>query len=129
MHKLTFKNDKANTLAQMLKWANGHPRRIPYATTITNSQGLWLIKDEGIYLMSPTDENFVDKLGVANTVVYARGYKPTKTNRDTLWDKTYDVSSDDFTKFVTLTADQVARVLDGGGITIKLNATTLEITA
>ena len=79
--------------------------------------------------MSPTDENFVDKLGVANTVVYARGYKPTKTNRDTLWDKTYDVSSDDFTKFVTLTADQVARVLDGGGITIKLNATTLEITA
>ena len=129
MHKLTFKNDKANTLAQMLKWANGHPRRIPYATTITNSQGLWLIKDEGIYLMSPTDENFVDKLGVANTVVYARGYKPTKTNRDTLWDKTYDVSSDDFTKFVTLTADQVARVLEGGGITIKLNATTLEITA
>ena len=129
MHKLTFKNDKANTLAQMLKWANGHPRRIPYATTITNSQGLWLIKDEGIYLMSPTDENFVDKLGVANTVVYARGYKPTKTNRDTLWDKTYDVSSDDFTKFVTLTADQVARVLDGGGITIKLNATTLEIAA
>ena len=48
MHKLTFKNDKANTLAQMLTWANGHPRRIPYATTITNSQGLWLIKDEGI---------------------------------------------------------------------------------
>ena len=122
MHKLTFKNDKANTLAQMLKWANGHPRRIPYATTITNSQGLWLVKDEGIYLMSPTDEKF-------RTVVYARGYKPTKTNRDTLWDKTHNVSGEDLLEFVTLTADQVARVLDGGGITIKLNATTLEIAA
>ena len=129
MHKLTFKNDKANTLVKMLTWANGRPRRIPYSNDTTNSQGLWLVKDEGIYLMSPTDEKFVDEFGVVNTVVYARGYKPTKTNRDTLWDKTYDVSSDDFTKFVTLTADQVARVLDGGGITIKLNATTLEIAA
>jgi hypothetical protein len=122
MHKLTFKNDKANTLAKMLRWANGRPRRIPYSTTITNSQGLLLVKDEGIYLMSPTDKKF-------RTVVYARGYKPTKTNRDTLWDKTHDVSGDDFAEFVHLDAGQVARVLDGGGITIKLNATTLEIAA
>jgi hypothetical protein len=129
MHKLTFKNDKANTLAKMLTWANDRQRRIPYTNTMTGAQGLWLVKDEGIYLMSPTDEKFVDKFGVVNTVVYARGYKPTKTNRDTLWDKTHDVSGDDFAEFVTLTADQVTRVLDGGGITIKLNATTLEIAA
>ena len=122
MHKLTFKNDKANTLAKMLRWANDRQRRIPYTKTMTGAQGLWLVKDEGIYLMSPTDKKF-------KTVVYARGYKPTKTNRDTLWDKTHDVSGDDFAEFVTLTADQVARVLDGGGITIKLNATTLEIAA
>ena len=129
MHKLTFKNDKANTLAKMLTWANDRQRRIPYTKTMTGAQGLWLVKDEGIYLMSPTDEKFVDEFGVVNTVVYARGYKPTKTNRDTLWDKTHDVSGDDFAEFVTLTADQVTRVLDGGGITIKLNATTLEIAA
>ena len=112
----------ANTLAKMLRWANGRPRRIPYSTTITNSQGLLLVKDEGIYLMSPTDKKF-------RTVVYARGYKPTKTNRDTLWDKTHDVSGDDFAEFVHLDAGQVARVLDGGVITIKLNATYLEIAA
>jgi len=129
MHKLTFKNDKANTLAKMLKWANGRPRRIPYTKTTTNAQGLLLVKDEGIYLMSPSDEKFVDELGVANTVVYARGYKPTKTNRDTLWDKTYDVSSDDFAKFFTLTADQVTRVLKGGNITINLSKTELGVTA
>ena len=122
MHKLTFKNDKANTLAKMLRWANDRQRRIPYTKTMTGAQGLWLVKDEGIYLMSPTDEKF-------RTVVYARGYKPTKTNRDTLWDKTHDVSGDDFAEFVHLDADQVTRVLDGGGITVKLNATTLEITA
>ena len=122
MHKLTFKNDKANTLAKMLRWANDRQRRIPYTKTMTGAQGLWLVKDEGIYLMSPTDKKF-------KTVVHARGYKPTKTNRDTLWHKTHHVSGDDFAEFVTLTADQVTRVLDGGGITIKLNATTLEIAA
>jgi hypothetical protein len=129
MHKLTFKNNKANTLAKMLEWANGHPRRIPYTKTTTNAQGLLLVKDEGIYLMSPSDEKFVDGGEVMNTVVYAYGYKPTKTNRDTLWDKTHDVSGDDFAEFVTLTADQVTRVLKGGNITINLSKTELGVTA
>jgi len=129
MHTLTFKNDKANTLSKMLEWANNHPRRIPYTKTTTDKHGLWLVKDHGIYLMSPTDENFVNSEGVKNTVVYAYGYKPTNKNQDYLWDKTHAVSGDDFAEFVALTTDQVERVLRGGHITIKLSATQMGVAA
>jgi len=129
MTKLTFKNDKANTLADMLRWANGHERLIPYTQDPTEEYGFWLVKDEGIYLMSPTTDIFKTNEGDINTVVYARGYKPTKANRDTLWDKTHDVSADDFAVFIPLETDQMARILRGGDITIKLNETNLEVMA
>ena len=122
MTKLTFKNDMANTLADMLMWARHHERHIPYSQEPTEEYGFWLVKDEGIYLMSPTDDRF-DK------VVYARGYKPTNGNRDTLWDKTHEVSPDDFAEFIPLDIYQMERILRGGDITIKLNATNLEVTA
>ena len=70
--KLIFKNDKAGTLAKMMKHSNAHKRRIPYTQDETEDQGLWIVKDEGIYLMSPTAENFIMTNDV-NTVVYARG--------------------------------------------------------
>ena len=129
MTKLTFKNDKANTLADMLRWANGHERHIPYSQDPTEEYGFWLVKDEGIYLMSPTTDKFKTNEGDINTVVYARGYKPTKANHDTLWDKTHDVSADDFAEFIPLDIYQMERILRGGDITIKLNATNLEVTA
>ena len=129
MNRLTFKNDKVKTLSKMLRWANSQSRRIPYSKTTTDNQGLWLVKDDGIYLMSPTDENFVNKKGDVSTVVYARGYKPTKANRDTLWDKTHAISGDDFVEFVPLSINQVARILSGGDITINLNETQMEIEA
>ena len=129
MHKLTFKNNKDRTLSKMLLWANFHKRRKPYTKTTTEEYGLWLVKDEGIYLMSPTDEKFVDSRGVINTVIYAHGYKPTKANQDTLWDKTYAVSRDDFAEFISLTTDQVARVVRGGDIVININETQLAVAA
>ena len=127
MHKLIFRNDKANTLSKMLEWANNHPRRIPYTKTTTNKKGLWLVKDDGIYLMSPTDDNFVNSNGDKNTVVYAQGYKPTKKNRDYLWDKTYAVSRDDFAEFIPLSAPMIARVNQGHPIRINLSATTFDV--
>ena len=129
MHKLKFYNDKNNTLSDMIAWAITRPRKIPYVKEYTDDMGLWLVKDEGIYLMSPTEENFVNGEGVINTVVYARGYKPTKENRDTLWEKTHQVSGDDFAEFITLSPDMVRNVLNGGTITIELNETEMAITA
>ncbi len=128
MHKLIFKNDKAGTLAKMMEHSNAHKRRIPYTQDETTEQGLWLVKDDGIYLMSPTAENFIMSNDV-NTVVYARGYKPTKANRDTLWDKTHAVSGDDFAEFVRLTPNMVRNVLRGSDITIELSETQMAVTA
>jgi hypothetical protein len=120
MSLLIFKNDKAGTLANMMEFSNAHKRRKPYTNEETEEYGLWLVKDEGIYLMSPTDNRF-------EKVVYARGYKPTKENRDTLWDKTHAVSGDDFAEFVQLTEDQMANVVKGGSIAIELDETQIAV--
>ena len=128
MHKLTFKNDKAKTLTQMLEWSMRQERRKPYNKKPTSQHGFWLVKDDGIYLMSSTTKKFA--IGEqTNTVVYARGYKPTKRNENTLWDKTHAVSGDDFAEFIPLQDDQRIRILAGGDITIRLSATKLEISA
>ena len=129
MAKLTFKNDRKDTLARMLRHAIKNKRKIPYVDEYTDDYGLTLVKDEGIYLMSSAERTFKDDGDDFNTVVYARGYKPTKANRDTLWDKTYAVSGDDFAEFIPLGEDMVYRVLHGGSIVIELEETTLTVTA
>ena len=129
MAKLTFKNDKKDTLARMLRHAIKNKRKIPYADEYTEDYGLTLVKDEGIYLMSSAERTFLDDGDDFNTVVYARGYKPTKANRDTLWDKTYAVSGDDFAEFIPLGEDMVDRVLHGGSIVIDLNETSYTVMA
>jgi len=127
MAKLTFKNDKKDTLSRMMKFSNSHKRRYPYVEETTEDLGLWLVKDRGIYLMSPTNENFCLYDDEINSVVYAEGYKPTKKNEDTLWDKTYAVSPDDFMEFIPLNKNATDRIIRGDSITIKLTETKIEI--
>jgi len=122
-------------LAPMMKHAMAHERKIPYTGETTEDQGLWLVKDEGIYLMSPTDKRF--RNAGANkslkpehsTVVYANGYKPTKANRDTLWDKTHAISGDDFVEFLPLGEGQVTNICKGGSITVWIDGEQLEYAA
>ena len=113
----------------MLKHAMNNNRKIPYVDEYTDDYGLTLVKDEGIYLMSSAERTFKDDGDDFNTVVYARGYKPTKANRNTLWDKTHAVSGDDFAEFVKLNEGMVDRVLHGGSIVIDLNETSYTVTA
>jgi hypothetical protein len=127
MAKLTFKNDKKDTLSRMMKFSNSHKRKYPYEEETTEDLGLWLVKDRGIYLMSPTKENFCLYDDEINSVVYAEGYKPTKKNEDTLWDKTYAVSPDDFAEFIPLSKEATDRIIRGDSITIKLTETTISI--
>tara|TARA_R100001086_G_scaffold123576_1_gene63681 strand:+ start:583 stop:996 length:414 start_codon:yes stop_codon:yes gene_type:complete len=133
MHTLNFKNDAKGTLSKLVAFASNHPRRKPYTQTTTKEFGVWLVKDKGIYVMSPTDKNFVfGKLedGDKSTVVYAQGYKPTKANRDTLWDKTHDVCGDDFSEFIPLLEDQVDRIVHrNGNLKIKLSETEIYVEA
>ena len=129
MAKLTFKNDRKDTLARMLRHAIKNKRKIPYVDEYTDDYGLTLVKDEGIYLMSSAERTFKDDGDDFNTVVYARGYKPTKANRDTLWDKTYAVSGDDFAEFIPLSEQQMIRVYKYGELDIRISETEVSIYA
>ena len=122
-------------LAPMMKHAMAHERKLPYAEKVTKQQGLWLVKDDGIYLMSPTGKRFRNAWANKSlkpehsTVVYANGYKPTKANRDTLWDKTHAISGDDFIEFLPLGEGQVTNICKGGSITVWIEGERLEYAA
>ena len=130
MHTLTFKNDKNKTLSKLVAFASSHPRKKPYEKGTTEDLGVWLVKDEGSYVMSPTDLNFCISKKDKNTVVYARGYRPTKANGDALWYKSHEVSGDDFAEFVPLIQEQADRIVNqNGDLIIRFSETQLCIEA
>jgi len=65
---------------------------------------LWLVKDEGIYLMSPGihPDSGADRSTRA-PVAYASGFDPTRDDRMAVWDRARDaVGGDDFAETVPL---------------------------
>ncbi|MYE83070.1 MAG: DUF3085 domain-containing protein [Gammaproteobacteria bacterium] len=65
---------------------------------------LWLVKDEGIYLMSPGihPDSEADRSTRA-PVAYASGFDPTRDDRMAVWDRARDaVGGDDFAEAVPL---------------------------
>lgn len=66
---------------------------------------LWLVKDEGIYLMSPGihPEPASDDRPERAPVAYASGFDPTRDDRMAVWDRARDaVGGDDFAEAVPL---------------------------
>lgn len=117
-HRLVFDDKDLHKLITHMKH---NVRRIPYTNTKTEEYGLWLVKDEGIYLMSPTDIRY-------DRVFYAHGFNPQVDNGDdTLWDKTCSISPDDFVEFVPLDENMMNRVMDTNKIIIYLNEEELRI--
>ena len=123
MHTLKFKSKQ---FARMMKWMRTHERKIPYVDETTDDYGVWLVKDHGIYLMAASAERDMDD-DKHTHVIYAQGYSPDVG--DDLWDKTHDVSGDDFAEFIPLDERQVIRLENGGDLTIRLSETQLEIRA
>lgn len=62
---------------------------------------MFLVKDEGIYLMSTAKGQEQNPDTGKLPVVYALGYNP-ETDGD-VWDATYEVSHDDFAEYVGIT--------------------------
>ena len=121
MHRLKFKSDEfQRMLTHMMK----HDRKIPYVDETTDEFGLWLVKDDGIYVMSPSAER--DKDGDGVHVIYAKGYDNKQPD---IWDKTYAVSRDDFAEFIPLAKEQVQRMMESCELEIGLSETQLEIVA
>lgn len=94
MTKLTFKSSEGlKTLAeQTLKTMFF---KYPYTKETTKEKGLWLVKDEGIYLMKA----FVGSEKEEMPIIYAEGFDPYKD--EDVWDRSVDaVGGDDFAMFL-----------------------------
>ena len=130
MTRLHFTND---TLKRVVQHSQKVKRKIPYTDTYTDEMGVELVKDDGIYLMAPTQEER-DKDENGKTIVcYAEGYDPNvqDPNGEDLWFKTYAVSHDDFCEFVPLNDEQVADIMAAPkgqrGLTIKVTETEIAV--
>lgn len=127
-HTLTFNSNKSLVkLARDTMKASNF--KIAYRDKYTPKKCFYLVKDDGIYLMNCYSNNPNKELGrdEPNTVVYASGFNP-KFNDD-IWEKTYQVSRDDFAENIYFTDDQLDRIANGGTITVKLSETEYEVVA
>ena len=125
-HTLTFNSNKSLVkLARDTMKASNF--KIAYRDKYTSKKSFYLVKDDGIYLMNAYQTPKGKTPKTNNTVVYASGFNP-KFNDD-IWEKTYQVSSDDFAENIYFTDDQLDRIANGGTITIKLSETEYEVVA
>ena len=126
MTTLTFNSNKElKSLARETLSSNEF--RQPYTKETTTEKGIFLVKDEGIYIMDAYADKHPDSYN--RRVIYASGYNPKHDKYGDLWDRTYAVSRDDFGEFVPMDDDALIRIIRGGKITIKLTPTMLEVKA
>ena len=106
MHTLNFNSNKSlKSLAR--ETLKAETFRQPYTNKTTKEKGVYLVKDEGIYLMNAFDSNN-DKTPKQNGfVVYASGFNPKYDKYGDLWDRTYAVSHDDFAEFIPMDEEQL----------------------
>ena len=121
MHTLKFNSKE---FPRMLTHMKNNPRKLPYEDKKTAKYGLWLVKDNGIYVMAPSAERDVDNDGVH--VIFAQGYDNKQPD---IWDKTYAVSRDDFVEFIPLSYAMMDRMEKNGKLTIRIFETELEVRA
>ena len=93
MTKLTFKSSEGlQTLAEQTLKTTFF--KIPYTNETTKEKGLWLVKDEGIYLMKAFAVSEKDM-----PIVYAESFDPSKDVD--VWDRSViAVGGDDFAMFL-----------------------------
>mgnify|MGYP003118385096 FL=1 len=126
MTTLTFNSNKElKSLARETLSSNEFHQ--PYTKETTTEKGIFLVKDEGIYIMDAYADKHPDSYN--RRVIYASGYNPKHDKYGDLWDRTYAVSRDDFGEFVPMDDDALIRIIRGGKITIKLTPTMLEVRA
>ena len=125
MHKLTFKSNKTlRSLARETLFAKEF--KIAYRDKTTKDRQFWLVKDEGIYVMNCYLKDGKRKV---KHVVYASGYNPKYDKNDDLWDRTHEVSGDDFVENIPLDISALIRLRDCGNLTINLSETQMDVIA
>jgi len=119
MYELVFKaNEELQQLA--LKTFKTKKFPIPYTKDETTDKCFHLVKDDGIYLMNAYNEKDPKK----NKVIYAEGFNPKDKDFD--WEKTHDVSGDDFAENIYFNNLQLrALIFHGASIRVFLSENTI----
>jgi len=127
---MTMLKFRSKGFTRMIQHMLKNERKIPYVDETTDEYGLWLVKDDGIYVMSPTLKRdlVIDPIDRKKKchVIYAKGYETHAAN---LWEKTHAVSGDDFAEFIPLSEQQMKRVALSGELDIRLTETEISVYA
>ena len=91
----------------------------------TSNKSLWLVKDEGIYLMNcyKKTEEFLKK----DFVVYARGFNPKTLDRGLVWDRAREISRDDFAENIPLNATMIKNIVHGLDLHIYISEKEIRV--
>ena len=93
----------------------------------TPEPSLFLVKDQGVYLMSASEKRLSGKNGKGNLVAYAREANP---KFDDCWDSAREIcGGDDFAENIDLSPFEEALASGAKSVEIKLSARSLEIAA
>ena len=96
--------------------------RKPYTNETTKEKGLWLVKDEGIYLMKAFATSEKDM-----PIIYAESFDPSKD--DDVWNRSVSaVGGDDFAEFLPFTTMGLQLMKKGVDVNIKCTETFIEVT-
>jgi hypothetical protein len=116
---------------ELLKHAQAAPKTTsPYGLTEDPGPGLFLVKDDGVYVMSNGEPHFPGT-DSRNKVVYARGYEAlpqtaTLEDRMNRYEKVRSAAGgDDFAEF--LPAKSLEKLEQGGLLEINLTASKIRI--
>ena len=97
-------------LVPMIEHMEKRPRLLPYGEGETKKKGLWLVKDDGVYLMAPSEERY-------GKVIYATGF-PSGSH----------LGGDDFAEFISLPDDHISLIKRmESEINITLDDTSIRI--
>ena len=96
-----------------------------YEQKYSSNKSLWLVKDEGIYLMNcyKKDTEFLKK----DFVVYARGFNPNTLDRELVWDRSYEISRDDFAENIPLNATMIKDIVHGLDLHIYISEKEIRV--
>lgn len=126
MTTLTFNSNK-NLKSLARETLSSKVFHQPYTQETTEQRGIFLVKDDGIYLMDAYADKHPDSYN--RRVIYASGFNPKYDKYGDLWDRTYAISRDDFGEFIPMDEDALYRILKGGSVKVRITDHHLEVKA
>ena len=122
--RLTFPRDRVLTLVEHTKAADKHKTLYDKVT----GPGLWLVGDDGVYLMSNSETMLVsDDSNLVHFICYANEVNPKTMEFDDWWDaKRRSFGGDDGCDFLKLESIESSLAL-GGDLQLEITPESISI--